>query len=707
MPDTYTKDELETELDSEKPSEDRYRAIRKRFEDASGAVKTLYDNARDDFRFAWVDGCQWDANLTQLRGDRPRYEFNRLRQLIKQVLNDNRQNTPTIKVRAVEDGDIELADIRQGLIRNIEQQSNADQAYDWGATYSITSGFGCWRVATEYSDDDTFDQNIVIKRIENPFSVYFDPAAKEYNRSDSRYAFVVQSIPKAVFKEKYPDAECPSNFDGGMDNHAYTGWYNNDEVRVAEYWQKHRDTKRIYRLSDGSVVDAKGFDKIAEIAANPPPESGQKPITIEATREVEYDRITYEIVSGDETLEGPWDWAGKYIPLIPCWGDIVSVDGADYWYGMVRHAKDAQTLFNYSQSNLVEVIAKQPNAPWLYTPTMIAGHEQAWSESAVNNSAGLPYNPDPTAPGGRPMREAPPAFPDAWFELSRINDDNLKAVTGIYDASLGQKSNETSGRAILARQHEGDVATYDYSDNIARAVQYTGIVVNDLIPHIYDAEREVRILGRDMTEKYVKVNHPVRVPVIDPMTGMPEIDMQTGEPKTKWVRQNDMTAGKYDIAVTTGPSFTTMRMEILDAMTQLAQTPGPAGALGAYGVMHFMDVPGMEEFADTYRRMLIQQGIPFTPKEGDQPPPGPPPPDPKLLAEAAAKMAKAARDRAEAEGQELANDITVLGLQVNGIPAPPGYQPGPNQPPQASTGGPPGAGGAMVPAPTAPAAPSP
>lgn len=622
MPD-YEHDETDEALESEVPSEDRFRAIRRRFQESADAVGNLYSRAQDDFRFAWVDGNQWDANLSILRGDRPKYEFNILRMTIKQVINDNRQNTPTIKVRAVEDGDVELAEIRQGLIRNIEQQSNADEAYDWGGMYAITSGFGCWRVATEYAGDDSFDQDIVIKRIENPFSVYFDPFAKEANKSDSRYAFVVTSMPKSVFREKYPDAEV-SNFDGMMQSGSYYGgWYSKDDIRVAEYWQKHRSKKRIYLLSDGRVVDAEGFDEIAEIAANPPPESGMEPVTVESEREVEYDRITYEIVSGDATLEGPWDWAGKYIPIVPCWGDQVVVEGSDYWYGMVRMARDSQTLFNYSQSNLVEVIAKQPNAPWLYTPKMIQGLETQWAESAVNNAAGLAYNPDSDAPGGRPFREAPPNFPSAWFELSRINNENIKMVTGIYDASLGNKSNETSGRAILARQHEGDVATFDYSDNISRAIQYTGVIINDLIPHIYDAQREIRVLGEDQTQKYIQINKPIQSPMMDPVTGMPQIDPMTGMPKTEWTRLNDLSQGKYDVVVTTGLPYATMRMEIQAAMTELARAPGPAGMIGTYGMMKFMDVPGMEEFAEVMRKMLITQGVPFEPKEGEQAGPSP------------------------------------------------------------------------------------
>lgn len=668
--------------------DDRMKAIRERFQYASDAVNDLYSKAQSDFKFAWKDGEQWDSNTVELRGARPRYEFNRIRQIIKQVINDNRQNTPSIKVRATEDGDKDIAEIRQGLIRNIEATSNADQAYDWGGLYAISAGYGCWEVATEYATEDGFDQNICIKRIENPFSVYFDPDARELNRCDSQYVFVIQNMRRSEFKRRWPKAEM-DNFEANARDSTQHGWWDTDTVRVAKYWEKKREKKRIYRLSDGSVVDADAFDQIREVAENPPmgPDGvpSREPITVEAERTVEVDKVTYELVSGNETLEGPFDWAGKYIPLVPVWGDYTVIDGSPYWYGMVRMARDAQTLFNYSQSNLVEVIAKQPNAPWLYTPAMIQGFAKEWANSAVNNAAGLPYNVDPTAPGGMPKRENPPAFPAAYANLAAVHDQNLKAVTGVYDASLGNRSNETSGKAIMARQHEGDVANYDYSDNIVRAVQYTGVVINDLIPYIYDAQRDLRILGDDMTEKYVKANTVVDAPVIDENTGMPAIDMLTGQPRTEQKVINDLTQGNYDIAVTTGPSYTTLRMETLDAMTSLAQTGGPAAMLGALGVMEFMDVPGLEPYTKAMRRMLIAQGVPLEPEDGEQPP-APPQPNPAEVAKAEKDKAQAAKYGAEAVGQELENQANefmrdqVLGAAGMPIPPPPGPGGAPVQP---------------------------
>lgn len=669
-------------------AEDKYKLMRERFADCESAESSIRNQAIDDFRFIWIAGSQWDSNFGRLRGTRPKYEFNKLRQAVKQVVNDMRMNTPSIKIRASEDGDVKIAEIRQGLIRNIEAQSRADEAYDWGGLYAVSAGFGVWRVTTEYAGDDTFDQEIRIKRIHNPFSVRFDPAAKELDRSDAQYAFVEDSLPRAEFKRKWPSADLVSFDSAKTDDCRH--WYGDKEIRIAEYWQKVPVEKEILLLSDGRVVEADDFDE--EAAANPPlDELGQptgEPVMVEQRRSVSAHKITMEIVSGKETLEGPFDWAGKYIPLIPVWGDIVHVDGKDEWYGMARMSRDAQVLYNFERSNFAEVIAKQPHAPFMYTAKQIEGYEREWREMAVDNAPGLPYNFDPQVPGGAPKREAPPQMSPGYMAALQLSSDDLKSTTGIYDPSLGARSNETSGKAIIARQREGDVANYDYQDNITRAILFTGIVVNDLIPHIYDTERQIRILGEDGSEEFLSVNKPV-----------------WNEAEQKWKTVNDLRQGKYDVSITTGPSYTTQRMETLDAMMQLAQGNGPDAMLARYGALKAMDAPGMQEVLEAYRAFLVKQGL-LPPGENDSAP-EPPQPNPKDVTDAKKNDAQAQLYGAQAQGQELENMQLEQQLQARnmllGLPPPmqppQPVPPPPEQPPQGGffMGGDPGLG------PTAPA----
>lgn len=644
-------------------AEDKYALMRKRFAACEEAETSQRSKAVDDFRFIWIAGSQWDNNFGKLRGKRPKYEFNKLRQAVKQVINDMRMNTPSIKVRATENGDVKIAEIRQGLIRNIESQSRADEAYDWGGMYAVSAGFGAWRVTTGYVDDDTFDQEIRIERIHNPFSVRFDPSAVALDRSDARYAFVEDSVPVSEFKRRWPKAEI-SSFDSTMTSDC-RDWYSEREIRIAEHWQKEPVTKTVLLLSDGRVVDADGFDEFAAMSPpiGPDGQPAYEPITVEQRREVETYKITMEIVSGKETLEGPFDWPGRYIPLIPVWGDIVHVDGKDEWYGMARHARDSQILYNFERSNFAEVVAKQPSAPFMYTADQIQGYETQWENLAVDNAPGLPYN---NVPGlGAPQRQAPPQMSPGYMAALQLSSDDLKAVTGIYDASLGARSNETSGRAIMARKQEGDVANFDYQDNITRAILYTGIVVNDLIPHIYDTERQIRILGEDGSTDFMPVNKPV-----------------WDEQSQDWITVNDIRQGKYDVTISTGPSYTTQRMETLEAMMQLAQSQGPMAMMAQYGVLKNMDTPGMDDVREGMRKLLVSQGL-LEPSEEDQPPP-PPEPNPKDVAEAEKSASQAALNAARAEGQQLHNQqaATQYGIEMGLMGMPPPTQMQPDQPPQ-------------------------
>jgi hypothetical protein len=224
------------------------------------------------------------------------------------------------------------------------------------------------------------------------------------------------------------------------------------------------------------------------------------------------------------------------------------------------------------------------------------------------------------------------------FQAAQIDDDDIKGTSGIFQASLGQPSNESSGRAIQARRQQGDTTTFDYTDNASRAIRYTGEIIHDLIPHIYDTQRQLRILGEDGAEKFLAVNKPV-------------FDQASG----KWVKENDLGQGRYDVTVTTGPSYATQRMETLDAMMQLVQTGGPLQPLAFYLAVKNMDIAGSDDILEGARRLAIQTGL-LDPGENDKPA-EPTQPNPKDIADAKKSEAQATKymadaQRAQAETQQ-------------------------------------------------------
>lgn len=598
---------------------DFLREMRERFSMAEAAVSSAYQRCAEDMKFAFLPDHQWDDWMIRARGSRPKYTFNKVRQAIKQVTNDQRQNRPQPKVRPIGDTDKAYAEVREGIFRGIERMSNADRAYDTAFQFAVGGGYGCWRITTDYADEGAFDQDILIREVQNPYAVLFDPSAREKDRRDGRFLFFVDRMPKSEFKRRWPGKQL-TDFEGASWR---AGWDDGDEVRVCEYWFKVRKKRTLVQLSDGRVLK---LDKVESVLDD----LAAQGITVLAQREVEVDEVRQCLVSGAHILEGPNPWAGKFIPFVPVWGDILNIDGRDHFVGMTAFSKDAQRAYNYERSIFIETIAKQPKSPLMATPKMVEGYEDQYSRLGSDDPPVLLYNPDESAPAGRPTREPPPAFPAALANAAQISNDDIKATSGKYDASLGAKSNETSGRAILARQREGDVSSFDYIDNLAYAQKFSYEIVNDLIPHIYDTPRQIRIIGEDESEKVLAVNQPV-------------LDEATGQ----WVEVNDFERGRFDIGVTVGPSFTTQRMETADAMMQLANDPSPLGLIAKFGFLKSLDNPGMDELLKGARKVLVMQGL-LEPTEEDGPPPPPPQPDPRMVADAEHKGAQAELARAKA-----------------------------------------------------------
>lgn len=654
---------------AEKKRDDALAEMLKRRDLASEACVELYDKARDDVRFVTVPGAQWDEKLKARRGDRPTYEFPKLASHVRQVVNEMRQNRPQGKVRGTEEGDAGLAEIMQGLCRNIESVSNADQAYDIGYDFAVKGGFGAWRICTDYLNDEDFEQDIFIEPIRNPFAVKFDPAAIEIDRSDAGFAFVEELISKDDFERRWPNA----SLQDWEDNNDCVTWREKNQVLIAEYWYKDPIKVEMWALSNGAVVSVEELEKRAKDQGQPTDALtleallAAEGITVTKRREVESHVVKMRMTNGNEWLTEPYEFPSKYIPIIPCWGNITSIDGQDYWFGMVRPSKDQQRLHNVHRTAAIEAVAKAPKAPFMVKLKWIKGLERFWRNANAEDYPYLPVNDDAEE---MPRRSNQAEIPSALLQLGALDNEDIKANTGIYDASLGARSNEISGRGILARQQQGATATFNYIDNLAYAIRYTYKILVDMIPRVYDTPRVVRVLGPDGGEKWKQLYQSV----VDPRTG------QT-------ITLNDLSKGKYDVTITVGPSFATQRMEAVDAFTTLLGQMGPGlpppiASLMAYSAIKNMDLPGMDDVDSAFRQILVSGGV-LKPKDGEQPP-EPQQPDPKMLAEAKKDDADAARSQAQAKlygeqaiGQALEN---AAGMALLGPPP----QPQPmqmNQPP--------------------------
>jgi hypothetical protein len=544
--------------------------------------------AIDDMKFLRVPGSQWDAITKRERGDdRPMYEFNKLNISAKSVINQMRENRPMGKVRAAEDGDVKTADILEGGIRNIIANADFDTVTDYAAEYQVGAGMGAWRVTLEYAED-SFSQVIDINPLLNPFCLYCDPAAKDLLKRDAEDWWYTDKISKSSFDQRWPKAEKISLDDCEFDDE--DDWEGDDQVRIGEYWYKEPYEKTIHLLSDGSVIDA--FDEDGQEVT--PPQG----VTIVKSRKQRCHKIMMCIVSGDAILEGPVEWAGSQHPWVMVYGEYVVIDGKVYWNGITRAGKDPQRAYNYSRTSAIEAVALAPqDKPWI-TPKQLAGLESHYAESHKKNYPFNLYNPDANAPGP-PVRQGGPNIPAALVQEMQIASDDIKAVTGVYDASLGAQGNETSGKAINARKAQGEIANFNYQDNMGKGVKRTWEILVDLFPKVYDTEATIRILGVDGKESYETVNKR------DPITG-------------KVI--NDLSRGRFDTAITIGPSYATRRMEAAEAYTQMAGMD--EGLMMSAGdlVYKAMDMPYAQEIAER-RQLLLPPPIQAKLTEGKDLPP--------------------------------------------------------------------------------------
>ena len=565
---------------------------------------------RDDQRFA--AGEQWPDAIAKKRQaeGRPIQTINRLPAFIDQVVGDARQNRPSIKVHPAEDGDVDIANIYDGLIRAIQNESNADFAYDTAIEHTATFGFGAWRIKTDYESHDTFNQVILIERIVNPLNVYFDKNAQQPDYSDARHVAYLSQIPKDEYKKRWPKAEVSDFKDFDAE------WLGQDDcVVIAEFWYKEDEEATLYLVQDE--------DGNYQTTLEKPPVF----IRIVDQRKTYIPKVKMCICSGAGTLEES-DWAGQYLPIVGVNGKEDLVDGKRMLRGLVRFSKDAQRMYNYWRTVDTEQKALAPKAPVLVSAKQIEGLEDFWQKSLTDNLPYLVYNPDPTAT--IPQRLNAGIVDKGANEAALMCVDEMKSTTGIYSASLGEQDNEKSGRAILAQQRKGDTANFAYFDNVSRAIRYTGRAIIDLIPKIYDSARVVQIMGADGEKKLQRINQ------------LAEVDGQQ-----KFL---DLSAGKYDLVVTQGSNYATKRIEALNSMVEIARVNPAIMQIAGDLIVKAMDWDGAEEIAERLKKTL-------PPQLQDQDPNGLPPEVQGIIEQGKAQIDELTAKVKELEsGQELKED---------------------------------------------------
>ena len=605
--------------------------MRKRFQQAISALGESREDEVDDLRFmagSPDNQWQWPADVLATRGSvqgqtinaRPCLTINKLPQHVRQVTNDQRQNRPSGKVIPADDlGDIGVAKIFDGMVRHIEYISDADVAYDTACENQVTYGEGYIRVLTEYCNDQSFDQDLKIGRVRNSFSVYMDPMMQDPCGADAEWCFITEDMLKEEYERAFPDAAPVSSLLAqGVGDSSISQWISENTVRIAEYFYYEYKPVTL-NLYPGNAAFYEGSQEDRQFKA-----LGVKPVK---SRRVQRRQVKWCKTNGFEIIEES-DWAGKWIPVVRVIGNEFEVDGRLFVSGIVRNAKDAQRMYNYWTSQEAEMLALAPKAPFIGYGGQFEGYEMQWKTANTNNWPYLEVNTDTTDGAGNPLplpqRAMPPMAQNGLLQAKLGASEDIKSTTGQYDASLGATSNERSGKAILAREKQGDTGTYHYVDNLARAIRHVTRQLVDMIPKIYDTERIARVIGEDGEVAMVRLN-----------PDQPEAVREIRDPNNPAVVMEKVynpTVGTYDVVVTTGPNYLTKRQEALDAMSLLLQSNPQLWSIAGDLFIKNMDWPGAQEMAKRFAKAI----------------------DPKILSdEDKSPELQAAEQQIQAMGQEL------------------------------------------------------
>lgn len=548
-------------------------AMRKDFHDDIQFDRLNREAALEDTRF--VVGDQWDDIVRQRReaGRKPVLTINRMPAFVAQIVGTRRINETQLKVYPDNAGTVEIAKIREGLMRSIQKISRAEIAYDTALMQCVICGIGQFQVMLEYEDADVWNQRITLRQLPDPQAVIWDRELIDPTGADAKHVFVVDTMRKNDYVKKYPwatpaDMVVDVTLRGDL---RMNGWIAIDDVRIVEYWRMMTRKRTLALLTNGKTVD------ITDVS-DPQTLSGimQRSDGTPIIREVDMKFAQMYKCSGLDILEGPHEWPISRVPVLRVPGWEVFVGQWKHRWGLVRFLKDPQRFHNLARSVIAERMMQTPRAVWLAADNAVAGREKDYRESNMSDDPLLRYN---ASAGSKPERLNPPQLEEAWLGQAELANQDIKDVSNIHEANLGMPSNETSGAAINARQRVSDVGTVLYHDNLNMAIEQAGVIIDQLIPHVYDATRTIKVLGDDGKQELQQINDP-------------------NNPQT------DITEGKYSVTIQTGPSTATKRIEAAEHMMTLVNAMPQVAAIIADLIVVNQDWPGADEIARRLRTTL-------------------------------------------------------------------------------------------------------
>lgn len=558
------------------------------FQDAQDYDSSSRAERMDDLRFCALSE-QWPSwsvrDRNQPGKERPMLTINRMRGVVQLVTNDLISGIPAIKAVPVDDvSDPKTADGLTEILRHIQQRSNAKSAFALALSPMVREGIGYVKVGTRYVDDESFDVEPVILAVPNPFSVYFDPNSLLMDGSDAERALIAEDMSRAEFERRYPGVKTSSDFPEGMGDSR--GWNTKEQVRIAEFYEiVTEESGYLVLLQDGRTVQVQGLTGVPAVAARP----------------MKAKKCVWYKIAGSQILE-QGEFPSKRIPIVPFIGNRTIYDGKQYIEGMARVMKSSQIQYNYQQSAMTEMIGYQPLAPYIAAAGQVEKYMNDWAKANRLPLPVLVYDPVTIAGNLAPPPQRQPfaQIPAGAFNLLQIAIDDMKAVVGQFDASLGAKEVDQSGRAIIAQQRQGDDAVAHYMMHRDLSITHVGRILLDMIPKLYTKPTVLKILGEDGELKTVNIDPSLQQSSVN-VEGQVEAILNPA-------------IGQYDITITTGPSYETRRQEGAALLTDLVSKYPALMERAGDLVIGAIDAPMADKLAERIRPPDVATGEGVTPE---------------------------------------------------------------------------------------------
>ena len=601
---------------------------------------------------SFVMGSQWTEDESKLFIDYKKIplSFNKLAPLINHLLGEQRQNTPNLQVIPSDGVPVETAATREALVKDISLNSSAKRVYQNAFQQASIGGFGAYMIDTEYENNRSFNQIIVIRDIKDPTWCYWDVSAQSPCKTDGMCAGYRTRMSRKMFAGEYgKDLEASIGAEANYDEGSATGWIfstDNEITVISDYERVYKD-EIIYQLSNSRVINAKELKKLEVIMVEDQKFyfDNDELVTVENKRTVPKYTIVHRKIAGDWILEET-DFPSEQLPVIFVdQNSYIDKSGKQICRPFIKDARDSQRYINYLGTQSAYLMRVSRYDQFLVSKENVKSPDTQiiWRDPATAQG-GLVYDESPN--GNKPEQLRPPELSQSLITQYQRALSDIESCTGMYGTQVGEQGNETSGKAIDARTRRGNYNTYVPFDSLNRTVACGGQIIDEMIPKIYDSERSIML------------NMPDR--------GVSEVTLNKQTDAYGSQIENDMRSGHYTIRLVPGASFEGQKQENLESIQTVLQADPSLFRLVADLYVENLPLANNIELRNRLRTIVPPEIIEAG-KTGKPIPPKPPeiPPEIQLKMQELEQRKEAAQMQMQAKMREI--DAKEHALQLEGI----------------------------------------